>query len=323
MANKIHKSEGFVLQQAPLIYVTSLQGKWLLKHATPSWRIKDPKQGFQRSVNENRAKRIALGVLEKGHTFPNSIILTTDIKSFTLKEGCLELPEDINFYVVDGQHRLWAQNFSDYDASYSCVIHCGLSKVEMANLFLEINDTQKRVPLSLRWDLIRLVRPEENPFSVAAVDLTYYLTTNVDSPLYQRIDLTGEQKEISIKQGSLAPELEKIVKHAKIKELDFEGQYELLKKYFTAIKELGSSEEWSDATTPIYSARVLIAITRLMTEIVEKYNHNLEKITVDHFLSLLKKIKPASLTTEELKAKQGPAGISAIYKEMQKQVFIG
>src|SRR5438093_6599088 len=109
---------GFALQEQPTNYVTALPGQWLLKHSTPSWRIKDREKGFQRIVKEERARQIAVAVLDAGRTFPNAIILATNIRSFGVANGRLTLPSKIKFLVVDGQHRLWAQKFATQEATY-------------------------------------------------------------------------------------------------------------------------------------------------------------------------------------------------------------
>ncbi|MFQ5870201.1 MAG: DGQHR domain-containing protein [Candidatus Zixiibacteriota bacterium] len=171
------KVKGFVLQQEPQIYLTALPGRELLKRCTPKWRIKNPKKGFQRVVKEERAKEIAVAVLDQSRTFPNAIVLATNVSSFPLNNGTLNIPQKTMFLVVDGQHRLWSQNFSSYDATYGCVIHMGLTEVDMARLFLEINDNQKRVPSSLRWDLVRLVRPEDDPYAIEASELVWDLAS--------------------------------------------------------------------------------------------------------------------------------------------------
>ena len=202
--------EGFVLQDQPRIICASLSGTWLLEHSTPSWRIKDPFLGFQRIVNEVRARQIALAVLDQQRTFPNAVILATDVDGIEADSGRIVIPSDTTFLVVDGQHRLWAQRFSEFQATYACLIHPNLTEREMAELFLEINDNQKRVPSSLRWDLLRLVKPEFDPEGIAAAETVYLLATDENSPFFQRIDLTGEQTEIQIKQGSLAPEFKKL-----------------------------------------------------------------------------------------------------------------
>ncbi len=89
----------------------------------------------------------------------------------------------------------------------------------MAALFLEINDNQRRVPSSLRWDLVRLVRPGD-PAAVLTAEVVFELATRKESPFYAvGIDMTGE-KPLTIKQGSLAPEIRSIVGKHKRRESD-------------------------------------------------------------------------------------------------------
>src|SRR5208337_3045375 len=183
-----------LLQTSPPVYLSVLPGSWLLNHTTPSWRLKDPQRGFQRIVREDRARQIARTVLDRGRTFPNAITLATNLKSFEEADDHILIPDKSKFLVVDGQHRLWAQTFSDKDCQYACIIHLGKTEKEMAELFLEINDNQRRVPSSLRWDLVRLVRPTGDEAGIMAADLVYELANREDSPFYFSIDLTGEQK---------------------------------------------------------------------------------------------------------------------------------
>ena len=238
---------GFKLQDEPRIICAKLPGKWLLQRTTPTWRIKKPKEGFQRMVRKRRAHEIALAVLDQRRTFPNAIVLATDSQCVDIQSGQVAIPDNINFLIVDGQHRLWAQNFSEFSASYACLIHTGLSLEGMASLFLEINDNQKRVPSSLRWDLVRLVRPEHDPEAVAASEIVYLLATEDESPFYQRIDLTGEQYELQIKQGSLAPEFKSLLsKKSALREFNFQQQYDIILEYSIAIREI-DADNWGKA----------------------------------------------------------------------------
>lgn len=312
---------GFIFQNDPLIYSATINGKWLLKHATPSWRIDDPISGFQRMVKEKRATQIAKAVLNQQRTFPNSIILATDRKEFKLDDCKIMIPSNIKFLVVDGQHRLWAQHYSDFEANYLCAIHMGLTEVEMARLFLEINDNQKRVPNSLRWDLVRLVRNEDNPFDIAAVDIMYALATETESPLYQRIDLTGEQAELEIKQGSLAPEVKLLIsERSPFRKLTLDEQYELIMQYFVAIKNL-DPDGWTNASSPFYKNRILRAFLKLLKDIGLKIETPLNALKADDFSQYLEKVDAVMLDPDRLRAFQGDAGISAIHKELKTQVF--
>ena len=202
---------GIVLSNNPQVYMAAIRGRWLLDHSTPSWRILDPKKGFQRIVKEQRAKEIAKTVLDTERTFPNAITLATMEKGFAVTEGKLHLPKRAKFLVVDGQHRLWAQKYSAVEGIYPCIIHMGRTEQQMAELFLEINDNQRSVPSSLRWDLVRLVRSDDQATAMTA-DIVYALSQRKESPFYDvGIDLTGENKELTIKQGSLAPEIQTLL----------------------------------------------------------------------------------------------------------------
>jgi DGQHR domain-containing protein len=316
------RTKGFSLQQSPRIYVTALPGKWLLRRATPSWRIADPEKGFQRLVQEQRAREIAVAVLEQRRSFPNAIVLATDAIEFEETEGHLNIPVDTRFMVVDGQHRLWAQKFSTYDATYACSIHTGLTEVEMATLFLEINDTQKRVPSSLRWDLVRLVRPEEDPVGIAATDIIYLLATEEESPLFQRIDLTGEQGEIQLKQGSLAPDIKQLVsKKSPIYGLNFDEQHHIVMQFFIALRDW-DPDGWASGKSPFYKARVIRAMLRLAPDIFRDIGGEMAGISATDIRPYLSRIQENSLDPDAIKAIQGNAGIKAIYDQLRADVFL-
>lgn len=315
------EAPGFELQTSPQILVTGLPGKWVLSHSTPSWRIKDPKKGFQRMVREARAKTIARTVLDTGRSFPNAIVLATDVSEIQFADGMVSLPSKSKFMVIDGQHRLWAQSFSSYEATYASIIHLGLSEVEMATLFLEINDNQKRVPSSLRWDLVRLVRPEDDPHALATAELVYDLATTESSPLFQRIDLTGEQGEIEVKQGSLAPEIKTLVssRSSSLRALDYEGQYEALAAYLSALKQVDPSG-WRRGDSPLVKARVLRAALRLLPLVASSLGKSPDRLSGAAYLKVLARIDPESLSSERIRAIQGSAGIRQIYESLAEQV---
>lgn len=319
---KTFEAPGLLLQENPRIYLTIISGEWLLKHCTPVWRIKDPEKGFQRVVKEKRARQIASAVLDQKRTFPNAIILATDLVDIVWQKGKLMLPHDSRFLVVDGQHRLRAQKYSDFSSFYACVIHCGLKEINMAKLFLEINDTQKRVPASLRWDLVRLVRPEDDQHAINAVDLVYELSTDFESPLHQKIDLTGEQSDITLNQGSIAPELKYIVsRKGAFKEADFETQFQVLVKYLAAIRSLDSSG-WENGSSSFYQARVLRVLIRLLPEVINKIKKKeVEALSALDFLHYLRRIDKGSLSSDVIRAKQGKAGMKEMCDEIRKQIF--
>jgi DGQHR domain-containing protein len=280
-------------------------------------------KGFQRIVKEDRAKQIARTVLDRERAFPNAITLATNIKKLKESGNEIVLPARIKFLVVDGQHRLWAQRFSKKDGRYACIIHLNKTEREMAELFLEINDNQRRVPSSLRWDLVRLVRPAGDEAGVMAAELVYELANREDSPFYISIDLTGEQKDVSIKQGSLAPEIKTLVgrvkKAKKAGDPAFEDYASLLIRFFSAVRSL-DPQGWGDPSSAYYKARVLRALIRVLVDLVLTAR-SLGELTADKLLGELRKIDPTTLSEDRLRAAQGSAGVTDLYQAMRSQVF--
>ncbi len=312
---------GTILQEEPRIYLATIPGKWLLTNTTPSWRIDEPKIGFQRMVSERRAREIAIAVLDQGRTFPNTIVLATDSQEIQCNDCRLILPNQIRFLVVDGQHRLWAQRFSDYKADYGCVIHVGLSEAQMAAIFVEINDNQKRVPSSLRWDLVRLVRPDTDPVGIRASELVEFLNSERESPLFQRIDMTGEQPKIVIKQGSLAPQIKTFLnKKTVLKDEGFDLQAEALMKLFAAIREK-DPDGWHESDGPLYRARVFRAVLKVLPKVLIKIGKESKNLLAKDFFSYIKRIDLGSLSDKKLRAVHGNAGIAVITRTIESQIF--
>lgn len=318
MSNKFPAT---ILQDNPRVYLATIPGKWLLKNTSPSWRKEKPAKGFQRMVTERRAREIASAVLDQQRSFPNAIVLATDSKDLSFKDSSLQVPDNVRYLIVDGQHRLWAQQYSLYEAKYGCVIHAGLTIAQMAAIFVEINDNQKRVPSSLRWDLVRLVKPESDPGGIRASELVESLNTEKASPLFQRIDMTGEQPEITIKQGSLAPEIRKlVVKKSGIGKEGFDVQLQIFMNIFAAIREK-DPDGWSSLKGDLYKARVLRAFLQLIPEFTQKIAKDPKDISPKDFFGYVKKVNLDELSEEKIKAVQGNAGIAAIRETIRGHIF--
>ena len=187
---------------------------------------------------------------------------------------------------------------------------------------MEINDNQKRVPSSLRWDLVRLVRPDDDLPSLVAADIVYALTTDEESPLFQRIDLTGEQSEIRLKQASVAPEIRLLVtsKKSGLADLEFDEQYRLILQYVVALKQL-DAQAWIDGSSVFYKARVFRAALKLIPHILRSLDKESDDVTYREFVEYLELINVNTLDPEEIIALQGESGIRAIFQQMFDQIF--
>lgn len=309
---------GVSLHKDPPVYFAAIPGRWLIEHSTPSWRALDPQSGFQRIVKEQRAKEIARTVIDTGRTFPNAITLATTAKDFGFTNQSLKLPPDSKFLVVDGQHRLWAQKYSKVEAIYPCIIHMGRTEQQMGALFLEINDNQKRVPSSLRWDLVRLVKSQDEAIQMT-VDLVYELAIRPESPLHTvGIDLTGESKAVAIKQGSLAPEIRALVKkHQRKAGASFNEFLELLIRFFAAIRSI-DPDGWNDSNSPFFKARVLRALLRVLSDLLA--TRTFEQLSTELMRKFFLRIDTKTLSAEELRRVQGSAGVQDLYKAIMNQI---
>jgi DGQHR domain-containing protein len=330
------------VSDTPEVFVTVLDGKWLLKRTVASLRREEPEVGFNRIVNAKRAQEIAHTVIEEHHAFPNAIVLATKQKNFKYDAATakLRIPPKASFLVVDGQHRLWAQRFApDDEARYPCVIHMDRTPAQMAELFLEINDKQRRVPSSLRWDLYRLVRGDIEFNKVLTSDIIWELTTRKHTPFQDvesdyrdvktdvKIDLTGEAKTKGqedesagywIKQGSLAPEIKTMLDKVRGKHGDDAETYvDLLVNFFAALRSL-DTKGWRTGTSLYLEARVLRAMIRVLTDEAAAVD-DLDELTTDALLKKFQSIDAAGVKAE-LRSVQGSAGVADLYGKLRKQV---
>ena len=196
----------------------------------------------------------------------------------------------------------------------------GRSESQMAELFLEINDNQRRVPSSLRWDLYRLVRTEDQSLVITS-DIVFELADRKDSPFYAGgIDLTGEKPGGAIKQGSLAPEIRRIVtRYVLRKRLTFVDCVELLIRFFAAVQSL-DPDGWGDSKSVFFRARVLRALLRVLVDLLDGET-DLPSLTTMWFRGRLDRIKKDTLTEQHVKDAQGAVGVQNLYAEMRAQVF--
>ena len=157
---------------------------------------------------------------------------------------------------------------------------------------------------------------------MTASELTFELATRRESALFQRIDLTGEQPEITLNQGSVAPEIKTLVtkKTSPLKGLDFESQFDILNRYFAAIKSR-DPDKWKKAESRLYQARVIRVLLRLLPEIIQDTGSRPEEITPQSYKPYLDRIKLETLDMSEIRAAQGTSGLSVIYSLLKKQMM--
>jgi len=110
-----------------------------------------------------------------------------------------------------------------------------------------------------------------------------------------------------------------VARAKKVHDPTFEEYTTLLFQFFAAVRSL-NPDGWGDPKSTYYKARVLRALIRLLTDIALNAK-SLDGLTALKLLETLRKIDPATLSEEIIRAAQGTAGVTDLYQTMKHQVF--
>jgi DGQHR domain-containing protein len=147
-------------QNDKTFYVAILPNDVLKSVCFVSRRDEDPQKGFQRTLNETRAKDIAKYLDELKGTIPSALILSAqDNAKFTFDSNKNEVSFVTNpssFMVLDGQHRLFGLLKATRQYFIPVIVFNKLNTAQEVNLFIDINTTQKGVPTTLLLDIKNL-----------------------------------------------------------------------------------------------------------------------------------------------------------------------
>lgn len=129
-------------------------------------RNENPKDGFQRVLDKRRAQDIANYIDSGEGTIPGSIILSAQPEAKLSIVGRGKTIEFTSapkaFLVLDGQHRVYGFSLAETAYRVPVVIYSGLTHVEEARLFIDINTKQRQVPNELLLDIKQLAQREND-----------------------------------------------------------------------------------------------------------------------------------------------------------------
>ena len=174
---------------------------------------------YQRLIKKDRLAAIKKFLDGPEGFFPNSIIVSIDNRGEDLcfdtydgyydgkvsVPGILHLPKRYrSIYVIDGQHRLYGYSNSEKSLTdtVSVVAFVNLPAEDQVKMFMDINETQKKVSKTLRNTLIIDLQWKSDNKKKAnealMLRLAEWLGEDGKSALYGRI-LTGEDKETELR----------------------------------------------------------------------------------------------------------------------------
>lgn len=219
-------------------YVFADRPDRVLKYSYVS-RRRDNDEGYQRMVDFKRVKEMTQKLKSKElNGFPNSILLNSTVKLTDKPLAKSQCPKVIkinmpNHYsscrVVDGQHRLLSFSKLDFVSktkfNLPIVLIDNMPEEEEIKLFLDINDTSKRVDPSLRYELMAKLKWEkETKEDLIKKAVLIVSKLEKKSPLKGNLykGIVGDNKKDNITLRTIVDSINRyrLLSNAKIKNLE-------------------------------------------------------------------------------------------------------
>jgi len=262
------------VEETPL-YLTSMNVSDLARAKIDRWS-RTNREGYQRAPKDSRfrpkgKRSIVSYLLRESGVFPTSVLLnirgTIDFKpekqlSKNIELGEITLPDDEEYWIIDGQHRINAlqraiaqePSFRDYPVPVT-LTNTTDKFDEMLNFYI-VNSRQYKIPTDLvyrhlqsmqekavlerkKWLEVAILGEKEERAALATM-VVDFLEDDDASPFKGRIQFTGEDREDYhlFKDYSLSSWIARILHETAFSNLDYMTLAELLADYWAVIKEL-------------------------------------------------------------------------------------
>ncbi len=267
-------------------------------------RGKDNEEGaVQRVLNKARVRTIAEYVLE-GNDFFNTVILNWTDTNYTpqINNNQIIIPVIPRAaQVIDGQHRLAGlkqafdidNSIGDREIPVSLCI--GLTTVEAARIFVNINSEQKPVNRSLIYDLFGVIDDKKDFPVNRATDIAQNLNENPTSAYYRMIKIPGTPRgEGFVDLSAIVNVLKNYIKRGEFEKHrlnEFNIQETIFLNYFEAIRFFYEAEEegmWQNKNKNPFArnAGAVASIDFLMEKLIDKCKEK-KSFKVETFKELL------------------------------------
>lgn len=208
------KTLNYIEVQQPIgtFYLCAIQAMDLLSIVDVNQRTADNDLGIQRERSKSRIIEIGKYCSDPDAVFPTPIVVSIqnqeDVVLNTENHTISYEENKIIGNVLDGQHRLWGIEKSEYRDKFvlPVVFMFGLTVEEEAYIFATINSNQTKVSVSLIYDLFENSEyhsPQKTAHYIARV-----MNSQEDSPFYGRLKMLGKKEEgqvnATLSQGTFA-----------------------------------------------------------------------------------------------------------------------
>jgi DGQHR domain-containing protein len=214
---RVKFSASLIRQGKHRLFTCTIPSDILAECSFVSTRDEDPKLGFQRLLDKNRALEIAKYIDSGLGTIPSSIVVSAQPNAkFKELGGGKTIEFEFNpksLLILDGQHRVYGFSMAKSVVRIPVVLYNGLSRVEESRLFIDINTKQRPVPNELLLDIKSLAQYETLDEAYLN-DLFNLFNSNSSSPLLGILSpskkVTGKINRVSF-NTSLKPILSAFV----------------------------------------------------------------------------------------------------------------
>lgn len=278
-------SVSLVTQGTHRFYTLTMPSDVLAKTSFVTTRFDDPKEGFQRLLDENRARDIARYIDEGLGTIPTSVVVSAqeeaEFKYDSHRRTIGFRATHKAFLILDGQHRVYGFSLAKTNLRVPVVIYNGLNRRDETRLFIDINTKQRPVSNELLLDIRRLAEYESNEQAILGT-LFDLFSEKTDSPLIGLMSsaskATGKISRVSF-YAAFKPLL------SAFEDAEESTVYQATCAYLTAfLSGLTKLKASSALVNPV----VLRAVLQLFTEVAQRVKLKFgSNYTVDNFSEIL------------------------------------
>lgn len=266
-------------------YTLSIPSDVLAESCMVEPRYEDPAEGFQRALDEKRARDIAAYIDSGGGTIPSSIVLSAQPDAdlqYNRPNRTLSFKRSKRaFLILDGQHRVYGFRLATSKLRVPVVIYNGLTRVEEARLFMDINTKQRPVPSELILDIKRMAETESNSEALMR-DIFDSFNSEADSPLFGLMS-PFERKKGKISRVTFNGALKSVLDTFVGASPDY--VYQVLAAYFqSCLGGLRQNEVADLITNPTMFKALVMIFPTIAEKVADRYG---SQFTLDHFDEIL------------------------------------
>lgn len=287
-------SISLVRQGRHKFYTLTMPSDILAQCSFVSTREEDPKLGFQRLLNRDRAVQIAEYIDEGLGTIPSAIVLSAQ-KDANLRDvgNGKTIEFEINpkaFLILDGQHRVFGFSLARSVVRVPVVIYNGLTRTEESKLFIDINTKQRPVPNELLLDIKNLADYESDAETFLR-NIFNLFDENPDSPL---LGLMSASKKIPGKLNRVTFNNAMKPLFSAFQQREPHEIYEILSEYLKAFVDgLTKMKQDRQIVNPIVFRAIMMFYPEVGQRVKDKFNNYSYDAFCEILTPFFSKVTPA------------------------------